>query len=59
MKFELTITEETFKNDKGEDIAYYSCVAEIGGTIVRFFPRTEDKTLLKYLLTKLNPVGGK
>lgn len=54
MKFELNVKEEVFVNDKGEKIPYFSCVANVGGTDIRFAPKPEDKSLLKYLISKLN-----
>lgn len=52
MKFELTIEEKVFENDKKEQIPYFECVAVIGGTKIRFSPKAEDKSLLKYLISK-------
>ena len=52
MKFQLTVEEKTFKNDKGEDIGYLDCSAEICGETVRFYPKAEDKSLLKHLIKK-------
>ena len=52
MKFQLTVEEKTFKNDKGEDIGYLDCQAEICGETVRFYPKAEDKSLLKHLIKK-------
>lgn len=53
MKFQLTVEEKTFKNDKGEDIGYLDCLAEICGETVRFYPKAEDKSLLKHLIKKV------
>ena len=52
MKFQLTVEEKTFKNDKGEDISYLDCSSEICGETVRFYPKPEDKSLLKHLIKK-------
>ncbi len=57
MEVKLRITEEEFMNDKGEKIQYFSCVARIAGTDIRFVPKAEDKSLLKYLLS--SPKEGK
>lgn len=51
MKVEMTIKEEVFVTDRGERVPYFSCVAKIGDTDVRFVPKNEDKSLLKYLMS--------
>lgn len=47
IKTELKITKDTFKNDKGEEIEYLSCVANINGDEIKFYPKAEYKKLLE------------
>lgn len=58
MEFKLKITEKVFKNEKGEEIPYFECVANVAGTNIRFSPKPEDKSLLKYLISKVNSSNG-
>ena len=61
MQFTLTIEEKSFTNDKNESVDYLDCVATIAGQKIKFYPKPEDKSLLKYLVGSLSKtnVGNK
>ena len=46
----LKISKETFVNDEGDSIDYYAYSADIMGESIKFYPKPEDKKLLKYFL---------
>ncbi len=50
MKVELEIARDSFKNERGEEVEYFRCEAELHGEVIRFTPRKEDKKLMEFLL---------
>ena len=52
MKLELNVVKKEFVNDSGEKIPYTAYEVELEGQKFNFVPRTEDKKLLNYLLSK-------
>lgn len=58
MKVELEISKEEFETEAKEKIEYLSCMAEILGEKIRFYPKEEDKRLLKHLVLKSEELNG-
>lgn len=52
IKLELLVEEKSFESDKGENVNYISCTANVGGETIRFVPVTEDKKLFKFLISE-------
>lgn len=52
IKLELLVEEKSFESDKGENVNYISCTANVDGETIRFVPVSEDKKLFKFLIGK-------
>ncbi len=52
MKTELTIAQDTFKDEKGVTKPYVSFKFELDGESFQVYPRENDKRLIHHLLKK-------
>ena len=59
MKFTLNVERKTFVNAQGEAIEYNECIADIGGTPIKFAPKASDKSLFDFLLSQIRKPADK
>lgn len=52
MTVTLNIEKRTFIRDDKTEVEYYAFEAEICGEVISFYPKSDDKKLLKHLLSK-------
>ena len=58
MEKKVTITKETFKNDKGENISYVSIRIDVADKTFSLVPKSDDKKLFNYLIEAELEVNG-
>lgn len=51
MEVKMKISKKTFKGDDGKEVEYFAYEVELGGEVISFFPRKEDKRLVSHILS--------
>ena len=50
MDKKVTVTKETFTNDKGEKVPYVSVRIDVADKTFSLYPKSDDKKLFNYLI---------